>query len=100
LRVHFLADFEDFEKSLLRPVRFSKKNDSRKGGPKNSIMTPRTRTQNFYIIDIQIYVCMYVEEFFRVRFRTQFSLNFFETWEDGCFYRELKLYRFWINSAQ
>jgi len=52
---------------------------------------------------VQIYyVCMYVRvyDFFRLRFRAQFLLDFFETWQDGCFYRELVLYSFWINSTQ
>ena len=28
----------------------------------------------------------------------QFSLDFLETWQDGCFFRGLKLYSFWTNS--
>jgi len=47
----FLADFEDFQKSLLSPVRFSKKWPGG-GGTKKCprFMTSRTRIQNLYVI--------------------------------------------------
>jgi len=43
---------------------------------------------------------MYVEDFFRIGFRAQFWLDFFETGLDGCFHRELELYSFWTRSVQ
>jgi len=68
----FKADFQDFEKSLLSPVRFSKK-WSREGTTKKCprFMTPRTRIQNAYMhilvyifigtyICSIMFVCMYV----------------------------------------
>jgi len=42
---------------------------------------------------------MYVEDFFRIWFRAQFWLDFFETLYSACLYGELKLYSFWTKSS-
>jgi len=99
-----MADFEDFEKSLSSPVRFSKKWPGERGDQKMSSFHD-SQNQNPKC-GVYKYVCMYVEDFFRLskclmedltrtRFRAQFLLDFFETWQDDCFYRGLELYSFW-----